>query len=374
MLRHRTWIANHFRWWFRNSKQSTTWDVYTKPRSLAAGFLNHPSTLAGSPHQTSSSNHRPISLLFFGKEINFCKELFLIWTNRHDFSKDSKVKSLRDRWQPHIVVKYNHIISIMEISPRESRRCQDIKDDDDDGASGGPFSGGKKNCKRPKVWTCTPTTTNMPGWEITIFNRRYIFIHGWFSSAMLVFQGVIVFLPVNVATDLCHKFHGSGISASVAASGLPRVQPPTWSWVILLMVQKSGDHQSRLVVYPMLYKVLYIPGQVVRDFFPSTVTPSSFWLKSTDWSGQGLPQRTCLARQVSWDGNGQGFFFPATRILQNIYLHYICVCNIYIYNRGICHMLYILPTSENFKMPALHFCGDGGQFIFGPIVLVPEHC
>ena len=26
------------------------------------------------------------------------------------------------------------------------------------------------------------------------------------------------------------------------------------------MVQKSGEHQLRLVVYPILYKVLYIPG------------------------------------------------------------------------------------------------------------------
>ena len=30
--------------------------------------------------------------------------------------------------------------------------------------------------------------------------------------------------------------------------------------VILLMVQKSGDHQLRLVFYPIIYKVLYIPG------------------------------------------------------------------------------------------------------------------
>ena len=26
------------------------------------------------------------------------------------------------------------------------------------------------------------------------------------------------------------------------------------------MVQKSGEHQLRLVVYPMIYRVLYIPG------------------------------------------------------------------------------------------------------------------
>ena len=35
---------------------------------------------------------------------------------------------------------------------------------------------------------------------------------------------------------------------------------------ILLMVQKSGDHQLRLVVFPIIYKVL-APSQVVQDFF-----------------------------------------------------------------------------------------------------------
>ena len=30
--------------------------------------------------------------------------------------------------------------------------------------------------------------------------------------------------------------------------------------VILLMVQKSGDHQLRLVVYPIFCRVFYIPG------------------------------------------------------------------------------------------------------------------
>ena len=35
------------------------------------------------------------------------------------------------------------------------------------------------------------------------------------------------------------------------------------------MVQKSGDHQLRLVVYPIVYKVLYIPGGA--GFLPSIV-------------------------------------------------------------------------------------------------------
>ena len=36
------------------------------------------------------------------------------------------------------------------------------------------------------------------------------------------------------------------------------------------MVQKSGDHQLRLVVYPSIYKDLYIPGGA--GFLPSTVS------------------------------------------------------------------------------------------------------
>ena len=34
--------------------------------------------------------------------------------------------------------------------------------------------------------------------------------------------------------------------------------------MIPLMVQKSGDHQLRLVVYPIIYRVL-APSQVVQD-------------------------------------------------------------------------------------------------------------
>ena len=35
----------------------------------------------------------------------------------------------------------------------------------------------------------------------------------------------------------------------------------------LLMVQTSGDHQLRLVVYPIIYRVLYIPGGWPWDFW-----------------------------------------------------------------------------------------------------------
>ena len=44
---------------------------------------------------------------------------------------------------------------------------------------------------------------------------------------------------------------------------------PKMKSVMLLMVQKSCVHQLRLVVYPVIYQVLYIPGG--PGFLPSTV-------------------------------------------------------------------------------------------------------
>ena len=44
---------------------------------------------------------------------------------------------------------------------------------------------------------------------------------------------------------------------------------PLMCQVILLMVQKSGGHQLRLVVFPIIYIVLYIPGGA--EFLSSTV-------------------------------------------------------------------------------------------------------
>ena len=66
---------------------------------------------------------------------------------------------------------------------------------------------------------------------------------------------------------------------------------------ILLMVQKSGDHQLRLVVYPIIYKDLYIPGGA--GFLPSTVCMRDSWgwcmgnykLKWTGW----------LSSMTTWD-------------------------------------------------------------------------
>ena len=59
----------------------------------------------------------------------------------------------------------------------------------------------------------------------------------------------------------------SGSSCSSLGGGVKGMVVQT---LILLMVQKSGDHQLRLVVYPIIYKVLYIPGGCL-GFLPSTV-------------------------------------------------------------------------------------------------------
>ena len=42
------------------------------------------------------------------------------------------------------------------------------------------------------------------------------------------------------------------------------------------MVQKSGVHQLRLVVYPIMYRVLYIPAGCL-GFLPSTVSKVKEW-------------------------------------------------------------------------------------------------
>ncbi len=59
----------------------------------------------------------------------------------------------------------------------------------------------------------------------------------------------------------------SGVGVRFLAS------PPKVYWsLILLMVQKSGVHQLRLVVYPILYRVLIHPRWLFGIFEPSTVS------------------------------------------------------------------------------------------------------
>ena len=78
------------------------------------------------------------------------------------------------------------------------------------------------------------------------------------------------------------------------------------------MVQKSGGHQLRLVVYPIIYKVLYLSGGDRRISEPSTVAWQTL-------SAEPLPafvgffivdvtyQPFSSARVSSSAGNGESF-------------------------------------------------------------------
>ena len=97
------------------------------------------------------------------------------------------------------------------------------------------------------------------------------------------------------------------------------------------------------------------------------MTPWSFWLKwsrstpanlfgSSGWLGMGMRhwRRKCKC---------QGSFFPATRILQKIYLHYICVCIYDIYD------IYALPIANKWKFARCQLCifaEMGDNLFLGP--------
>ena len=52
---------------------------------------------------------------------------------------------------------------------------------------------------------------------------------------------------------------------------------PNW-WEIYILPETNSLHQLRLVVYPIIYRVLYIPGACL-GFLPSTVSPGNGWLE-----------------------------------------------------------------------------------------------
>ena len=95
------------------------------------------------------------------------------------------------------------------------------------------------------------------------------------------------------------------------------------------MVQKSGVHQLRLVVYPIIYKVLYITGGCL-GFLPSTVGIIS------------SPRR----QDYTWYISGKK---RANWVIIYIYIIYICIyIYIYIY---ICYQAH--PLRSNLKNPLI---------------------
>jgi len=65
----------------------------------------------------------------------------------------------------------------------------------------------------------TPLKTNMTGWKIPIFNRKYIFIHGGFSIVMLVCVGLLsVALQLHFIVKTSALKFGESISQLEIAS------------------------------------------------------------------------------------------------------------------------------------------------------------
>ena len=65
---------------------------------------------------------------------------------------------------------------------------------------------------------------------------------------------------------------------------------------VLLMVQKPGVHQLRLVVYPIIYRVLYIPGGA--GFQPSTVGSHDLFQQNAEPHIQAARQVRTKSHQI----------------------------------------------------------------------------
>ncbi len=125
------------------------------------------------------------------------------------------------------------------------------------------------------------------------------------------------------------------------------------------MVQKSGDHQLRLVVYPMIYMVLYIPGGCLgslnhQQYVGMHLKPWRFliqffehifldgWQEKTRLvSALSLGMQNSIPRMQSCQNEGY-ITYPNTQCM--VYLgskkhHALSVCVIYI----VWHLLFCYP-------------------------------
>ena len=122
------------------------------------------------------------------------------------------------------------------------------------------------------------------------------------SKRDLLFQGATFRFHVKLqgCTNHCHSanMNDDNLTTKIASTLiLPKNEPKStadlemllggpledtrkmdeWGcWCILLMVQNSGVHQLRLVVYPIIYEVLDIPGGT--RYLPSTVGLAYIWV------------------------------------------------------------------------------------------------
>ena len=111
--------------------------------------------------------------------------------------------------------------------------------------------------------------------------------HWWFGSMFLLFQGGIfrfepfVFWEVftssfPLAVVAVGKCQDTDHEETLELVKQYQMTLPGKNRLLLLMAQKSGDHQLRLVVYTMFFRVSYISG-VVWDFFHQQYQRNSAW-------------------------------------------------------------------------------------------------
>ena len=76
--------------------------------------------------------------------------------------------------------------------------------------------------------------------------------------------------------------------------GIPIKQPVQWK-VKLLMVQKSGDHQFRLLVYPIIYRAFYIPPLDPKTMKNEGFRPSIYGSYPPKNEGFGFPWQVIVS-------------------------------------------------------------------------------
>ena len=126
----------------------------------------------------------------------------------------------------------------------------------------------------------------IPIWGRTQFDE-HIFRIGWFNHEALTHWTSLKawrLISITKSKQNRNTVDGSEIRLTSWYGKYPIIYrlsvAQQWQMMvhILLMVQKSGDHQLRLVVYPIIYKVLYIPSGERRISEPSTVSTLPFAL------------------------------------------------------------------------------------------------
>ena len=107
-----------------------------------------------------------------------------------------------------------------------------------------------------------------------------------FLVAYFLFNTLSMYSPVKICKSSLHRWWGNHHHVTrkkntSTASSFRCGKNGSNIWMILLMLQTSGDHHLRLVVHPNIYNGFYIQRVVVSDFWTINVMPPSQmeWVK-----------------------------------------------------------------------------------------------